>query len=88
MDSFSSSEIGDVIPCNNHIDTEEYIDIFEKGLLPTINKRFSPVNRIDIFQHDNALPYTLNLTKIYLMSADLNPIENIRSLIIIKKDTY
>ena len=42
--TFSSSGVGELIRCDEHLNAKEDLNILEKGLLPTINKLFSSVN--------------------------------------------
>ena len=60
----SSFEVDEQIRREKYISAKKYINILEKGLLPTTDKFFSSVNRAGIiFQHDNAHPHSAKLTK-------------------------
>ena len=58
-----SSGVDELIQCDKHSHSKEYISILDKELVSTIDKLFSPVNRADIiFQHENAPSHTPKLT--------------------------
>ena len=42
-EAFLSSRVGELIQCDKHINTKKYINIIDKGQLPTIDKLFSSV---------------------------------------------
>ena len=46
---FSSSDVGELIRRDKHINSKENIYILVKGLLPTTDKLFFSANGVDIF---------------------------------------
>ena len=46
--AFSSSVVAEIIRCDKDINAQEYINIIEKLLLPTIDNVFSFITRTDI----------------------------------------
>ena len=89
--TFTAAGVGELIRCENSINAKEYIRILNIGLLPSIQKL--GISQNIVFQQDNAPAHTAKVAKKWFsdnsidvmflpgQSPDLNPIENIWSII-------